>query len=204
MDIPIHAKVYCQDVECGKVTCVIVNPLTDNLTHIVVKENPFPYEERLIPIRLIQETSSKLVRLKCTKEEFGRMTHFVKHEYIELDRSYGNYAGGYYMYLPYASPVDEDYVDIQHEQVPAGELAVHRGAEVQAQDGRVGKVDEFLVEPANGHITHLIMREGHIWDQKDVSIPVSQIDHVEDNVVYLKTDKAAVAALPTIPLHHWF
>jgi sporulation protein YlmC with PRC-barrel domain len=204
MDIPIHAKVVCQDGECGQVTCVIFNPVTDNLTHIVVKENPFPHEERLIPIKLIQETSSNRVHLKCTQDEFGRMDHFVKHEYVELDKSYAGYAGGYYAYLPYASPVDEDYIDIQRESVPMGELAIHRGAEVQAADGHVGKVDEFLVEPANGHITHLIMCEGHIWDQKDVTIPVSEIDHVKDNIVYLKADKAAVEALPAIPVHRWF
>jgi sporulation protein YlmC with PRC-barrel domain len=204
MNIQINAKVSCTDGDCGQISCVIVNPITDALTHIVVRENTFPHEERLTPIKYIQETSSESVHLNCTLEEFFRMDHFIKHEYIELDRSYGGYAAGRYVYLPYASPIDEDFVDIEHERIPTGELAIHRGAEVEAVDGRVGKVDEFLVEPTSGHITHLIMREGHIWDQKDVTIPVSEIDHVEDNIVYLKADKNNIDALPTIPVHRWF
>jgi uncharacterized protein YrrD len=204
MDIPIKAKVSCTDGDCGQITCVIVNPVTDDLTHIVVAEEQFPHEERLIPVKFIRETGADAVHLDCTKAEFFRMDHFIKHEYIELDKSYGGYAAGRYVYLPYASPIDEDFMDIEHERVPAGEFAIHRGADVQAMDGRVGKVDEFLVEPSGGHITHLIMRKGHLWDQKEVSIPVAEIDHVEDNTVFLKANKNEIAALPAIPVHHWF
>jgi sporulation protein YlmC with PRC-barrel domain len=204
MDMPINAKVSCKDGECGQITCVIFNPVTEDLTHIVVKEYSFPHDERLIPVNFIQETTSNSVKLDCTLEEFSHMDHFIKHEYIELERSYRGFAPGHYVYLPYSSPLEEDFVDIEHERIPAGELAIHRGAEVEAVDGRVGKVDEFLVEPKNGHITHLIMREGHIWDQKEVTIPVSEIDHIRNNVVHLKVDKNNVAALPAIPIHRWF
>jgi sporulation protein YlmC with PRC-barrel domain len=204
MDISIDSKVHCKDGECGRITCVIVNPVTEDLTHIVIKEKDFPYEERLVPIKLIQCAVSDCVLLNCFKADFSHMGHFIKHEYVELDKSFGSYPAGRYVYLPYASPINEDFVDVEHERIPAGELAIHRGAVVQATDGQVGKVDEFLTEQIDGHITHLIMREGHIWDQKEVSIPVSEIDHVEDDIVYLKTSKNEIAALPTVPLHHWF
>jgi sporulation protein YlmC with PRC-barrel domain len=36
-------------------------------------------------------------------------------------------------------------------------------------------VDEFVVNPKNGHITHLVMREGHLWGQKDVIIPLALV-----------------------------
>lgn len=204
MDISINAKVHCKDGECGQITCVIVNPVTDDLTHIVVKEKTFPYEERLVPMKFVQSATSDAVLLNCFKADLSHMEHFFKHEYVELDRSYGAYAAQHYVYLPYASPVDNDYLDIKHERIPVGRLAIHRGAEVEAVDGRIGKVDEFLLEPDSGHITHLIMREGHIWDQKEVSIPVSDIDHVEDDTVYLTASKNEIATLPTIPVHHWF
>jgi uncharacterized protein YrrD len=204
MDISINATVHSKDGECGRIACVIFNPVTDDLTHIVVKEDPFPYEERLVPIEFIQSSTAESVLLNCTKAEFFRMDHFIKHEYVELDRSYSGYPTGYYVYLPYASPIDEDYMDIEHERIPEGELAIHRGAVVNATDGRIGKVDEFLVEQDGGHITHIIMREGHIWGQKDVNIPITEIDHIEDDIVYLKASKTEIAALPAIPVHHWF
>ena len=36
----------------------------------------------------------------------------------------------------------------------------------------------------------------------EVTIPVSQIDHYKDNTVYLKLNKHAVEALPSIPVRH--
>jgi len=74
------------------------------------------------------------------------------------------------------------------------------GAWVEATDGRVGRVDEFLVNPLNDHITHLVLREGHLWGQKDVTIPVSEIERIDGNTVYLKLDIRQVEALPAVPL----
>jgi hypothetical protein len=62
----------------------------------------------------------------------------------------------------------------------------------------VGKVDEFLVDPTSGHITHLILRDEHLWGQKDVAIPISEIEHTTEDIVYLKLSKRSIAALPTI------
>jgi hypothetical protein len=45
-----------------------------------------------------------------------------------------------------------------------------------------------------------MLREGHLWGQKDVTIPVNQIDHYLENTVYLKLDKHEIEALPAIPI----
>jgi hypothetical protein len=46
-----------------------------------------------------------------------------------------------------------------------------------------------------------VLREGHMWGQKDVTIPVEQIDHMEKASVYLKLDKRSIGALPTTPVY---
>jgi sporulation protein YlmC with PRC-barrel domain len=86
------------------------------------------------------------------------------------------------------------------EHIPPSELAVRRGARVEATDGHVGEVDEFIVDKANGHITHLVLREGHMWGEKDITIPVSEIDRIEENAVHLKLDKSKIGSLPEIPV----
>ncbi|KPK14357.1 MAG: hypothetical protein AMK69_28870 [Nitrospira bacterium SG8_3] len=53
----------------------------------------------------------------------------------------------------------------------------------------MGPVTEFLVDQTDGHITHLVLREGHMWGRKDVTIPVFQIDRIEEDAVYLKLNK---------------
>jgi hypothetical protein len=82
-----------------------------------------------------------------------------------------------------------------------GELAVCRGTRVEATDGYVGKVDEFMVNPENGHITHLVMREGHLWGQKDVIIPLPAMGDTRKYTVFLKFDMHQIESLMTYPVH---
>ena len=72
---------------------------------------------------------------------------------------------------------------------------------MEVQDGYVGKVDEFVVNPKNSHITHLVMRERHLWDQKNVIIPLSAMDDTGDDTLFLNIDKQQIESLPTLPVH---
>ena len=194
MDIPLNAEVFCTDGPCGKSNSVIVNPITDQVTHFVAKENDFAHEDRLVPVGYIAETTADKIKLSCDLNVFINLPKFIKDEFIIPDSS------GYEdipqtMLLPYALMLST--ITIEHENIPANELAIHRGSQVNATDGHVGQVDEFLVEPKNGHITHLILSEGHLWGKKELSIPVSKIDHIVKDNVYLNISKAEIESLPT-------
>ena len=180
MDIPINAYVRCTDVLFGRSTCLIINPRTEQVTHLVVEETQFPHSQRLVPIDQVVEATPHLIQLSCTSRELEGMESFVETEFVETPIP--DFMGGYYMAWPYVMP-EPMLTPIEHEQIPPGELTIRRGARVEATDGHVGRVDEFLVDPANGHITHLVLREGHLWGQKDVTIPVSQIERIEEDTV---------------------
>jgi sporulation protein YlmC with PRC-barrel domain len=90
---------------------------------------------------------------------------------------------------------------VEYQQIPAEEMAVRRVTRVEATDGYVGRVDELVVNPENGHITHLVMREGHLWGQKDVIIPLSAMGDTREDTVFLKIDKHQIESLPTFPMH---
>jgi sporulation protein YlmC with PRC-barrel domain len=197
MDIPVDADVYCNNRVCGRCTHIVLNPVTEQVTHVVVQEKRLPQAERLVPIDHVIETNPQLIRLRCSEDELANMEEFAQTQFIPS--TIPSYTGMSYTMWPYAihEPI---IVPVRHEHIPPGELAVRRGAWVEAADGHVGQVDEFLVDPASGHITHLVLCEGHLWGQKDVTIPVSQIDHIEEDTVYLKLDKQRIEALPTVPV----
>jgi hypothetical protein len=111
------------------------------------------------------------------------------------------YGMGSYYYLPYVTSDGKAYDSVKTQQIPPGELAVRRGTRVEAKDGFVGKVDEFVVNPKNGNITHLVMREGHPWGKKDVIIPLSAMGKTLDGTMFLKLNKQEIEALPTFPVH---
>jgi hypothetical protein len=169
----------------------VLNPTTRQVTHLVVKEQRFPRIERLVAIDWVVETTPVVIRLRCTSDELAEMEPFIETEYIPVDIP--PYAASESLW-PYMTARQE------HEPIPPGELAVHRGARVEATDGHVGRVHEFLVEPTSERITHLVLHEGHLWGQRAVTIPVAQIDRLDEDTVYLKLDKRSVAALPAMPV----
>lgn len=202
MDIPIDADVRCTDGAAGRSTYVVLNPVTRRVTHVIVKEGSFPWLERLVPVEMVAETSPDEIRLSCTGEELHGLESFVDTEFVPGQYPYEDYDFGEYHVWPYVFP-EEEPMPVAHERVPPGELAVRRGNHVRATDGDIGRVDEFLVDRETEHITHLVLREGHLWGQKDVLIPVSEIEQVDEDRVYLTLSKAEVADLPTVPLRRW-
>lgn len=200
MDIPVNAEVACVDGVCGQSTYVIINPISRQVTHVVVKQKEGLHTEHLVPLGLVAGTTHDLIRLRCTTDELAKIEPFTETEYVQERIPDVDYMEDAYLVWPYHIPELNTTIPITHQRIPHGELAVHRGARVEATDGHVGRVDEFLVDPVDTHITHLVLREGHLWGQKDVTIPVSQIDRIEEDTVYLKLDKHSVEALPAIPI----
>jgi sporulation protein YlmC with PRC-barrel domain len=190
MDIPVHAEVWCTDGLCGRSDELIIDPATEQVTHLIVKEEQGPYLERLVPVEKVADTSPGRVNLNCSASELERMEHFVDRQFVPIWT-----AGAFTM------PAEPNIMVVSQERVPQGEIAIHKGAHVEAADGHVGRVDGLLVDPASEHITHLVLREGHLWGQKDVTIPVSEIARIEADRIYLKLDKHAVGDLPTVPIH---
>jgi uncharacterized protein YrrD len=208
MEIPLNAQVECTDGVYGHSEYVLIDPVTDQVTHMIVKEDSSPNTEYIVPVDSVAETIDDTIRLHCSKAELEKMDPFIKTKFIEEkapDRQFvyvgGGMGMGSYYYFPYVSAESSVYEAVEHEQIPPGELAVRRGTRVEATDGYVGKVDEFVVNPKNGHITHLVMHEGHLWGKKDVIIPISAMGDDRRDTVFLKLDKHQIESLPTFPLH---
>jgi sporulation protein YlmC with PRC-barrel domain len=202
MEMPVKASVYCTDGPCGHSTHVVLRTDTDEVTHLVVKENHGGQPERLVPVKLVKEASPETIQLDCTLEELDALAPFVQTELVEhqladyqVQQDMAYYEAGFSVRPNTTKP---KWVRVKHETIPADEVAVRRGARVLATDGPIGRVDEFLVDADDERVTHLIMRKGHLWGSRDVCIPVSAIDRLWEETVYLKLDKAAVEALPRV------
>ena len=202
MEIPLQAQVECTDGICGVSLYVLINPVTEHVTHVVVRVNG-SHTEYMVPVDQIGETIAGLIRLRCSKAELEKMEEFIKLRFIEQEvpvhfGGYGGYGMGTTFYWPYVTYTVR--VPMGDRQIPAGELAINRGTRVEATDGYAGRVDELVVGQDGGRITHLVMREGHLWGQKDVIIPVSAIRETRDDTIFLKLDKQQIGAQATFPV----
>lgn len=208
MDIPLHAKIKCQNQVCGKVICVIIDPKSKLVTHIVVQEKGFFGIQRLIPVEEILDSQNDQITLGCSLDEFSKFESFTESHYISSDEPFFNDQYEHH-YFPFGTPDFDDTFEYERwfeetECIPQGELGIHREAEVYAKDGKVRQVDEFLISPKDDKISHLVLREGHLWGQKLVTIPVSEIDRIETDLFYLKLSKQDIEKLPVIPAKRHF
>jgi uncharacterized protein YrrD len=207
VEIPLNAQVECTDGVCGRSVYVLINPVIDQVTHLVVKEDTSFNTEYIVPVDLIAETITDTIQLRCSKAELEKMDPFNKTRHIgekvhgENFAYSGMYGMGSYYSLPYNTPARTVYESVEYQQIPPGELAVRRGTRVEATDGYVGHVDEFVVNPENDHITHLVMREGHLWGRKDVIIPLSAMGDTREDTVFLKLNKHQIESLSSFPVH---
>jgi hypothetical protein len=64
-------------------------------------------------------------------------------------------------------------------------------------DGEIGEVQGFLVDPGDHHVTHVMLKEGHLWGRKEVAIPVSAVTGTTEGI-QLNITKKQVEDLPPV------
>ena len=203
MKFPLDADVHCTDGLCGRSSYVVLNPATEQITHIVVKERQPSRVERLVPAILVSQTAAQVILLNCTLQEFSALEPFNQTEFVYGDLPHHATDPSLTLLWPYAVPAKR-VVDDRIRPIPPGELAIRRGARVEATDGRVGRGDQFLVDPDSGYITHVCLQEGRRRGDRAACIPVSEIAEIKEDVVHLKVDRDTVGSMMPIPAKRWW
>lgn len=196
---PLNAEVHGTDGHFGRSTHLVVNPANEKVTHIVVSGRKTSQQNFMVPTRYVKESTPELILLSLTREEIMALEPFHKNYFSK--RKIHRYGSDPRMVLlwPYVLPETKIITD-HYTAVPPGALAVRRGARVKATDAFVGQVNEFIVNPETSYISHMVLREGLPWDRKYITIAITEIDHIDEKVVYLKLNKKAVKQLPAIPV----
>jgi len=146
--IPLDAKVSCLDGPGGESTQIIINPTTQKISYVVIREEAEGHTERLVPVDQVLQTTHNSIDLKCTVDELAALEPFVETHYIPTD-SPDYMKGTAYLTLPYAVLSEPEFLKVEESNVPPEQLAVRRGTNVEATDGWVGTVDEFLIDPSS-------------------------------------------------------
>ena len=191
----MKAKVFCQGHECGQTICLIVNPRNDNVLSLVVEEGTAPFHQVIVPIKFVDQTTEKSISLSCSQDEFHNMDEFIKHNFIPSEKTYGVYNKKLKIYIPYTT-ISEDYVDIIRERVPKGGITLHPNTFIEAIDGEIGQLEEFLVDPLSERITHLVIETGSPKNREEYAVPASKINRIENDVVYLNISKSQIETFP--------
>jgi Rieske Fe-S protein len=82
MQPKLKSKVHCTDREVGEVTRVIVDPLSLEVSHIVVGGNGAGVIERQVPMSQVQAVSDDIVKLRTSSGEMGQFPILKRDDYV--------------------------------------------------------------------------------------------------------------------------
>ena len=151
----IGAEASCTDGPCGHVSRVVVDPLAQAVTHLVVEPAHRQGLGRLVPLDLVDATGGQ-VRLRCSQAEFEQLGSAEETEFVPGTRGYAEYGPMQVLSWPYyglggAAGVPGESVPsinqtVTYDAVPLGEVAIHRGDPVHATDGTIGQVQGLVMD----------------------------------------------------------
>jgi hypothetical protein len=206
----LGATANCTDGLCGVVSRTILDPAARAVTHLVIVPRHHHAEGRLVPVELVEATAGE-IRLRCTLAEFARLDSAEEVEVIGDDgygggygqagavQGYGNVGGmgvgGSASGVGIGASLGHHVPVVVSHAIPLGETEVGRHECVHAVDGEIGKVEGFIVSPADHQVTHVLLQEGHLWGRRQVAIPVSAVASL-DAGIRLNITKKQVEDLP--------
>jgi sporulation protein YlmC with PRC-barrel domain len=199
----IGADATCSDGHCGQVKCVVIDPVAEEVTHLVVEAEHRIGLGRLVPLDLI-DTEGDEISLHCDLAAFGKLELAEETHFMPGSFAYATYGPGQALSWPYyglgpigglgAGNVPQA---VTQDTLPLGEVAVHRGEPVHASDGEIGKVQGLVIDRISHHVSHVLLQEGHLWGRKDVAIPISAVSGLKEGIQLIFT-KDQVQALPVV------
>ena len=197
----IGADVSCSDGICGQVRCVVVDPVAQEVSHLVVEAKHRQGLGRLVPLDLVDVTDGE-IKLSCDLAAFEQLELGEETQFMPGSVGYATYGPGQALSWPYYGLVPENVAQaVTHDTLPLGEVAVHRGERVHATDGEIGRVQGLVIDPRNHHVTHVLLQEGHILGRKEVAIPISAVTGLEEGI-RLSITTQEVEDLPPVVLDH--
>jgi hypothetical protein len=186
----IGVEASCSDGFGGTVSRLIIDPAARTVTHLVIEPRHRPESGRLVPVHLIDATADHL-RLRCSIAEFDELEAAEEIDLVEgadygggfgqaeAVQGYGDVgamgAGGGATGMGIGMGTGHHRPVVVNDVVPEGETDLQDGESVHAVDGEIGRVKGFLADPDNNLVTHVLLREGHLWGRKEVAIPISAV-----------------------------
>lgn len=188
--------------QVGKVDRVVIDPASQQVSHLIVEKGFFFTEDKVIPVSAVADANEERVLLEKAKDEL-ELPKFEITEYIPLyeidhkDRYRKEYRHPLYAYPSvgatstwgtawYYNPgFDSQSAKVTRRNIPEDAIALREGAEVYSRDGEhIGDIESVITTDDSNHITHFVISRG-LFVENQKLIPVFWVSRTEENKVYL-------------------
>jgi uncharacterized protein YrrD len=216
MQFKENAEVFTSTGEkVGRIDRVVIDPKSDELTHLVVKKGFLFTTDKVVPIEHVETTTEDRVELKAGPGDPDDFPDFEETHYLPLDKT--NTAApqdpsrigplAWYYPLPrsawwrtqmgtYPGYSQPPYVRKTELNIPDDTVALEEGAKVISREGdHVGDVERVYAEEEEQRVTHVLVSQGLVSKTRKL-IPTMWVKRVFEDEVHLSISKNFVENLP--------
>ncbi len=191
--------------QVGKINRFVLDPVTKQVTHIVVQKGWLFPEDKVVPMSLVSSATEERVEVAENVGDFMQLPTFEEEHFIRvtdeedtnrLEHSVYTVFPAYYPYPPlgtgnygsYPAPNLDAYVWPAVEttrNIPDETVALKEGSQViSSDDQHVGVIERLFIDPDTNKATHFVIKHGLLLKERKV-IPVQWVQSVQENKVHI-------------------
>ena len=198
--------------EVGRINRFILDPATNEVTHVVIQKGWLLPEDKVVPFHMIDSDEDRVVLSEAI--DFDELPSFEETYFVRADDDIENmgpardpvyrYTPGYYWYpihpgLGYAGlgPGYNVLPPMETKRnIPEHTVALKEGTDVISSDGEhVGDVERLFVEPDSSQTTHFLISQGLLFKDRKL-VPIDWVTSIEEDKVHLAVPSRLLERLP--------
>jgi uncharacterized protein YrrD len=201
------------DKQVGRINRFVLNPTTNEVTHVVVQKGWLLTEDKVVPWHMVRSATEDRVVLNMDTHDFENLPPFEESnfiraadedirpldspEYVAYPAYYWYPAQGYSGYPGYGL---EYYLWPPAEKtrnIPENTIPLKEGASVISSDGdHVGDVERLIIDKDSNRATHFVIAQGILFKDRKL-IPAHWVEWVDEDEVHLIVSSKLLRGLPT-------
>ena len=199
-DFYIGAKVKCQDKHCGELAGIVVDPETQRMTGVIIKEGFLLPQNRVSPISQVQGAIGEEIYLSLRSDEFDFYPEYRVEEYEEpaagLAASPPSVPSPQnFQQYGMVEPVVPMVKKLVQKGIVPGQVVIKQGMAVRNFGGEIGKVERVIADSKSAAITHLVVRRGLIFSEQ-LMVPISAVESIAEGNISVSCTSQEVELLP--------
>jgi len=191
--------------EAGHIERVVINPRTNEVTHLVVRHGLLQKQDKVVPITVVMAGRNGQLSVHVRSDDLELLPDYEEEQYVMADNlEEGEPPSAVFLSPPYPGGVPgiANYgphtVMKTHLNIPDATVALKEGAKVIAHDDKeVGHVAQVLTSNLADQVTHFLIGKGLLVKEHRL-IPVGWVDRLSNDEVYLAIDSNTVERLPVV------
>lgn len=199
--------------ELGKINRFVLDPSTNEVTHVVVQKGWLLPEDKVLPFEMVRSTTNERLVLNEEVRDFDQLPPFEETQFVRAtddepgptkDPAY-QYTPAYYWY-PSHSNIGYPGIGLGHYAWPMGEtkrnipedtIPIKEGTDIVSSDGKhVGNVERLIIDPDSNKVTHFLISQGLLFKDRKL-VPAHWVKSVEEDKVYLTVSSQVLERLPS-------